>query len=232
MALCSPLEIRTLADQAFDQIVTAIVRGDLAPGERLSESSLARTLGISRGPLREAIRRLEGRKLVERTPHVGARVVSLTPEDLVEIFFVREALEGMACRLATERMSDAELDRLAARLSEHESSVDLAAGVGYFQEAGDNDFHFLVAQGSKSAKLIELLCDELYYLMRVYRFRSSVRPGRAHQALVEHRDILEAMRAREPDRAEALIRAHIAEARQILAASASAGVVTSRVDAA
>ena len=228
MALSSPLEIRTLADQAFDQIVTAIVRGDLAPGERLSESSLAKTFGISRGPLREAIRRLEGRKLVQRTPHIGARVVSLTTDDLVEIFFVREALEGMACRLATERMSDGELDDLAARLAAHESSADLSAGVGYFQEAGAGDFHFVVARGSRNTKLIELLCEELYYLMRVYRFRSSVRPGRARKALVEHQHILEAMRARDPHRAEALMRAHVAEARDNLAAGAGAG----RVDAA
>lgn len=221
MALTSPLDMRTLADQAFDKIVTAIVKGDLAPGSRISEALLARTFGISRGPLREAIRRLEGRKLVTRTPHIGARVVSLTTDDLIEIFFVREALEGMACRLATERMTDQELTLLATKLAEHERGQDLSKGSGYFQESGDQDFHFLVAQGSKSAKLIELLCDDLYYLMRVYRFRSSVRPGRARQALVEHQGILEAMRGRQADRAETLMRAHIAHARHTLASPAA-----------
>ena len=220
MVLTSPLDVRTLADQAFEKIVTAIVKGDLAPGSRISESLLARTFGISRGPLREAIRRLEGRKLVTRTPHVGARVVSLTTDDLIEIFFVREALEGMACRLATERMSDREIEGLADKLMDHERGEDLSKGAGYFQEAGDQDFHFLIAQGSRSVKLIELLCDDLYDLMRVYRFRSSVHPGRARQALVEHRDILGAMRARDPDRAEKLMRAHIAHARRNLAAAA------------
>ncbi len=224
MTLTSPLENRTLADQAFDKIVTAIVKGDLAPGSRLSEALLARTFGISRGPLREAIRRLEGRKLVSRTPHIGAHVVSLSADDLIEIFFVREALEGMACRLATERMSDTEMDDLAARLAEHERNPDLSAGEGYFQEAGDQDFHFLVARGAKSEKLFELLCEELYYLMRVYRFRSSVRPGRAHEALVEHQDIMAAMRARDADQAERLMRAHIAEARKNLAAHGTAGL--------
>lgn len=217
MVLSSPLEIRTLADQAFDKIVTAIVKGELAPGSRISEALLARTFGISRGPLREAIRRLEGRKLVTRTPHIGAHVVSLTADDLIEIFYVREALEGMACRLATERMSDDEMDDLAAKLAAHERSPELSSGKGYFQEAGDQDFHYLVAQGAKSAKLAELLCDELYYLMRVYRFRSSIRPGRAHEALVEHQDILAAMRAREAEKAETLMRAHISEARRNLA---------------
>jgi len=213
-----PLEVRSLADQAFDKIVTAIVRGDLAPGSRISEALLARTFGISRGPLREAIRRLEGRKLVARTPHIGAHVVSLSTDDLVEIFFVREALEGMACRLATERMNDQELRDLSAKLAEHAQGEDVSAGAGYFQEAGDHDFHYLVAQGSRSDKLFELLCDELYYLMRVYRFRSSIRPGRAREALVEHQDILAAMQDRDAARAESLMRAHVAQARHNLAA--------------
>ena len=223
MVLNSPLEARTLADQAFEKIVTAIIRGDLPPGSRISEALLARTFGISRGPLREATRRLEGRKLVTRTPNIGVHVVSLTADDLIEIFYVREALEGMACRLATERMSDTEMDDLASRLHEHGRSPELAAGAGYFQEAGDQDFHYLVALGSKSDKLVELLCDELYYLMRVYRFRSSVRPGRARKALVEHQTILAAMQARDAGRAEKLMRAHIAEARLILATDVAEG---------
>ncbi len=223
MVLTSPLEASTLADQAFEKIVTAIVRGDLPQGSRISEALLARTFGISRGPLREATRRLEGRKLVTRTPNIGAHVVSLTADDLVEIFYVREALEGMACRLATERMSGKEIDVLSSKLHEHGRSPDLVAGKGYFQEAGDQDFHYLVAIGSKSDKLIELLCEELYYLMRVYRFRSSVRPGRAQEALVEHQNILAAMRARDAGQAETLMRAHIAKARLILSSDVAVG---------
>jgi DNA-binding GntR family transcriptional regulator len=115
-------------------------------------------------------------------------------------------------------MSDAELDMLGVKLAEHARGQELSSGAGYFQEAGDQDFHFLIAQGSKSGKLIELLCEGLYYLMRVYRFRSSIRPGRAGEAFGEHTNILTAMRARDPDRAEALMREHIAQARRILAA--------------
>jgi DNA-binding GntR family transcriptional regulator len=223
MVLGDPLKVQSLADQAFDKIVTAIVRGDLPPGSRIAEAMLARSLGISRGPLREALRRLEGRKLVVRTPHVGAHVASLTPDDLIEIFFVREALEGMACRLATERMSDRELATLKSKLAAHAQDSELSSGAGYFQEAGDQDFHYLMAQGSKSAKLIELLCDDLYYLMRVYRFRSSVRPGRARQAFDEHHRILKSMQARDADRAEALMREHVAQARRSLAAAVADG---------
>ena len=108
----STSELRTLADKVCEQLVTAIVRGDIPPGQKISEPELARTYGISRGPLREAIRHLEGLRLVVRIPHVGARVVSLSPEELVEIYRIREALEGMACRLAAENMSTAEIDSL------------------------------------------------------------------------------------------------------------------------
>src|SRR5512139_1512668 len=101
------LEVRTLADRALEQIETAIMKGDLGPGTRISEVLLARTFGISRGPLREAIRRLAGRGLLEVIPHVGARVVTLSLDDLREVFDIREVLEGMACRLAAERMTDA-----------------------------------------------------------------------------------------------------------------------------
>lgn len=93
-------EFRTLADRVCQQIVNSIVTGELLPGQKISEPGLAKLYGISRGPLREAIRRLEGWRLIERKPHVGARVVQLSAGELIEIYRVREALEGMASRLA------------------------------------------------------------------------------------------------------------------------------------
>ena len=72
--------MKSLADHVFERLLDAIVKGDIKPGDRLSETLIAKQFGVSRGPLREAIRRLEGRKLVERTPNVGPRIVSLTPK--------------------------------------------------------------------------------------------------------------------------------------------------------
>lgn len=210
--LNAPLEAPTLADRAYEKLVDAIVRGELAPGARLSEVTLARRLGISRGPLREAIGRLEGRKLVTRMPRVGARVVSLSRADLEEIFQVREALEGMACRLACERMREAELDELEFVLEGHQQNEELQTGSGYFQAAGDYDFHFRIAKGSGNQRLVQLLCGDLYELLRVYRYRSSVARGRARRAFAEHREILRAMRDRDGASAERLMRAHIAAA--------------------
>src|SRR4029079_16810547 len=97
------ISVKSLADHVFERLLDAIVKGDIKPGDRLSETLIAKQFGVSRGPLREAIRRLEGRKLVERTPNVGPRIVSLTPDDLIEIFYIRERLAGRAARPAHPR---------------------------------------------------------------------------------------------------------------------------------
>ncbi|MFC6672804.1 GntR family transcriptional regulator [Marinobacterium aestuariivivens] len=208
------VETRTLADRVCDDIVTAIVKGELPPGHKISEPELARTYGISRGPLREAIRRLEGLRLIERKPHIGARVVKLSAAELVEIYRVREALEGMACRLAAEYMSEDEIQQLRALLDEHEQSVEEHEGRAYFQKEGDLDFHFRIVQGSKNAKLLEILGSDLYHLVRMYRYQFSVSSSRPKRALKEHRQIVDAIDARDPELAELLMRRHISAARR------------------
>ena len=90
----------TLADRVFSQIQDAIVKGELIAGAKISEAELTTRYGVSRGPLREALRRLEARKLLTRIPHVGVRVVELSVAELLEMYQVREVLEGMAARLA------------------------------------------------------------------------------------------------------------------------------------
>ena len=127
----------TLSENVFRRIQAAIVKGEIAPGSKISEPELARTYGISRGPLREAIHRLEGQRLLVRIPHVGARVVSLSHAELIELYEIRESLEGMACRLAAERMSDEDIAELRRVLETHERDEAFQAGVGYYQQEGD-----------------------------------------------------------------------------------------------
>lgn len=207
-------EFRTLADRVCSQIVTSIVTGELLPGQKISEPGLAKLYGISRGPLREAIRRLEGWRLIERKPHVGARVVQLSAHELVEIYRVREALEGMACRLAAENMTADEIASLRALLDTHEHSIAEQEGRSYFQKEGDLDFHYRIVKGSKNAKLQELLGDDLYQLVRMYRYQFSVSSSRPKRALKEHRQIVDAIESRDPELAEMLMRRHISAARQ------------------
>ena len=130
--------LRTAADRVFASLQDAIVRGDIPAGSRLGETELALRFGTSRGPLREALRRLESRHLVERTPHVGVRIATLEHTALIEIYYVREALEGMAARLAATHMSSDEVAGLKVLLAAHEADEALQADTAYFQQEGDS----------------------------------------------------------------------------------------------
>ncbi len=211
-----PKDSLTIADRLSEELIKAIVKGQIPSGSKINEPELARAYQISRGPLREAIRRLEGLRLVVRIPHVGARVVSLGAEELLEIYHVREALEGMAARLAAVHMSQAEISALYRLLNLHEADIKQSGRCDYFQEGGDLDIHYRIIQGSRNARLMELLCGELYHLIRMYRYRCSQSPERPQAALHEHRHILAAIEQRDGEFAEMLMRRHISTARQVI----------------
>lgn len=223
-SLSEPVRSESLVDIVTKRLEEAIVSGELPPGSRILEQSLAVSLQVSRGPLREAIRRLEGRRLVERRQNIGVRVVELSPEDLSDLLVVREALEGMACRLAAERMTSAEIDEIEKLLRDHADQEELRDGKAYLQASYDNDFHFRIIKASGNRQLIGNLVNDLYDLLRLYRARSSKAEGRAQKAWREHMEIVEALRSGDPDKAEAAMRRHIRNARlsveQTLQASA------------
>jgi len=207
-----------LVDDLVRQIQTLIFSGELAPGEKLAEQALADRLGaVSRGPLREAIRTLEGRRILERTPHAGVRVVKLSVDDLDQLLETREALEGMACRLAAENMTLREVNDLRAMLTSNAERM-ATEGLGAVFRAGtqDNDFHARLVKGSRNLWLSALLCQDLYALLRVYRLKSARTSNRLGNAYREHHEILDAVQARDPDKAEALMRAHIRLGREKL----------------
>ncbi|MBK5965501.1 GntR family transcriptional regulator [Thiocystis minor] len=204
----------TIADRVFDQLRQAIVAGEIPPGSKISEPVLATRYGISRGPLREAMRRLEATNLVERKPNVGARVITLSNAQLLEIYVIREALEGMAARLAAERMSDADIGALQALLERHRHEVARDDWQTYFQQEGDLDFHFRIVQGSGNRRLVDILCNDLYHLARMYRCQFGMKSDRAREALKEHGQVVEAIAERDGELAEWLMRRHIRASRQ------------------
>lgn len=208
----------TIATRLTDELTDAIVTGQIPAGKKISEPALAKQYAVSRGPLREAIRRLEGRGLVRHVPHAGVRVVTLDIEEVIEMYLVREALEGMAARLAAEHMSEAEIDAIRVLLEEHEIAVQRSKGREYFQQEGDLDFHYRIVQASSNEKLIALLCGELYHLVRMYRYRSSQTTSRPLRALAEHRRVLDAIADHDGELAEILMRRHLAGARRSIAA--------------
>jgi DNA-binding GntR family transcriptional regulator len=203
----------TIADRVFDQIRQAIVSGDIPAGSKISEPVLAGRYGISRGPLREAMRRLEASHLVERRANQGARVITLSGTQLLEIYQVREALEGMAARLAATHMPRGEVADLRCLLEAHQAQVAADGGRAYFQGEGDLDFHYRIVQGSRNSRLIGLLCNDLYHLVRMYRFQFGMSGTRAVPALREHDLILDAVADGDADMAECLMRRHIRASR-------------------
>ncbi len=152
-----------------------------------------------------------------RVPHVGARVVSLSHAELVELYEIRESLEGMACRLAAERMTDAEIEELRQVLHTHERDAAFQAGVGYYQQEGDFDFHYRIIQGAGNRTLTQMLCGELYQLVRMYRIQFSATPNRPRQAFAEHHRILDAIADRDGELAELLMRRHIGASKRNIA---------------
>ena len=206
-----------LVNGAVTRLEQAILSGEIGPGERVSEQPLSVRFGISRGALREAVRTLEGRRLLERTPYSGVRVINPSLEDLEQLLTVREALEGMASRQAAETMSLRETRRLRACFSAYDRTIEAEGLGGVFRQGTlDNDFHVQIVQGSHNRWLHELLCRDLYALLRVFRLRSVAIGSRAEQATEEHLAILEAIEHRDPDAAERLMRRHIASARDNL----------------
>ena len=211
--LDNKVQAQSLVDVVAERIEAAILNGTLEPGARISEQALAASLGVSRGPLREAIRRLEGRKLLERTPNIGVRVAALSLKDLYEILQIREALEGMAAAQAAKNMTDAEIADLGKLLAGHGRQKSVQEGKGYYQESKDFDFHFRIVTGSRNERLAQMLFGDLYYLLRVYRYKSSTKPGRAKQALEEHKAVAAAIQRRDPMEAEQKMREHLRNAR-------------------
>lgn len=209
-------ESPTLARRTFDSIKADIISGELAQGSKIVESDLALKYGISRGPLREAIHRLERIKLIVRIPHAGSRVVTLDTKMMEDIYTAREAIEGMAARLAARLMDDDEIESLSTLLDQHEAAISETDGRAYFQREGDIDFHFRIAVASQNQWILEKLNGELYQLIRMCRRQSGQFPARAQTALDQHRQVAAAIASRDEELAELLMRRHISGAWDIV----------------
>jgi DNA-binding GntR family transcriptional regulator len=218
-SLNDKVKAQSLVDAVAERLESAIISGEFEPGSKLSEQALAKSLGVSRGPLREAIRRLEGRKLLQRTPNIGVRVATISVKDLSEIFEVQEVLQGMACALAAKNMDDAEIAALKDLLTQHKKNKSRQSGKGYDPESKDLDldldFHFRIARGSRNKRLTEMLFEDLSYLIWGYRYRFGATTARHRwiKALEDHKEIVAAIARRDPAAAEQRMREHIRDGR-------------------
>lgn len=205
LSLPSLPAVRRVADSVHDLLREAIIEGRLPPGSRLSVPVLAQQFSVSRSPVREAVQRLVQEGLATEEPHRGAAVARLHPEELVPLYQIRETLEGLAARLAAEQADGEELASLRTTYEAHASALE--RGEASRHVALDLAFHAALRTASHNDELDQ-------YLERVQgKIAIAMLGGRpqewSKQAIVEHRAILEAVLARDPEAAEAAARAHI-----------------------
>ena len=194
----------TTAEAVYRTLRGGIVHGNLAPGERLRSDALAQEMQVSPTPVREALRKLEAEGLVA---HAGSRLVvrAFSEQDLTEQFHVREALEGMAARLAAENATPAEIAEIRELLDDMEP-IRRRGDVGALRRL-TAEFHQLVGRASHNNRLLQAL-QALLVHVRQLETSTLYNEGRPAQAIAEHRNLLQAIEARDADRAEKHAREH------------------------
>lgn len=200
----------SLQERAYEALRDAILRKEFEPGQRLLEVELAELLGISRSPVREAVRRLQQDGLIETRPRAGIFVVSITRQEIDDVFRIRAALEGTAAALAAQRGTEHEFESMEGMLAEMETAVTRGDSEKAIEES--DRFHRAIHAAARSPRLFSLL-DQIYSQVMHFRSLTLRVPGRGPQAARGHAQIVEALRARDTGVAENLMRGHIDEAR-------------------
>ena len=189
-------EYLPLRDVVFNTLRKAILRGELKPGERLMEIQLANKLGVSRTPIREAIRKLELEGLVLMIPRKGAEVAQITEKNMQDVLEVRKALEELSVQLACERITPEQVEEMKMA-AEDFRKVLKSGDVTKIAEA-DVKFHDIIFAATNNQRLITLLNN---LREQMYRYRMEyLKDRKSHSVLVrEHEEILNALCAREAE---------------------------------
>ncbi len=195
-----------LRDVVFRTLRQSILTGELKPGERLMEIHLADKLGVSRTPIREAIRQLELEGLVVMLPRRGAQVAHITEKSMSDVLEVRLALDELAVKLACERITDEEIEYLKEACLKFEEAVD-SADIRNITSA-DVAFHDIIFEASRNKRLIQMV-NNLAEQMYRYRFEY-IKDDSGWQSLItEHRMITDAIAMRDPELSARAIHVHI-----------------------
>ena len=203
----------TLSSELTSTLRDAIITGDIKQGSKLSETKLAKELNVSRGPLREAIRRLEGMNLIHHKPQQGARVVTITMELILQIYDTREALESKASALAAMNMTSQEIDHLHRQI-DTQSKYMRNNSSSMIPAESDYAFHETIIIGSKNKIIERALLRELYNLIKMFRYQNEFARTSTTNSLIEHRQIAYAIEQRDTELAEVTMRRHCIRARE------------------
>ncbi|WP_109474686.1 GntR family transcriptional regulator [Ornithinimicrobium cavernae] len=202
-----------VSDRVYAELLTRISEGEFAAGERLFEQALARQLGVSRTPVRDALKRLSAEGLVDTTPNKGAQVVSFTAEDTAALYELRAQFEPVACRLAVPRLGEedlAELEDLDARMQ-----AIVAGGHDPAELTGlNNAFHAIFVERCGNRHLAIAL-QALFRPAIVTRTFRQYDPRSLERSMQAHQQLVEAARAGDGEWAEAVMRSHILSTRHV-----------------
>jgi DNA-binding GntR family transcriptional regulator len=211
-------DLHKISDESLATKVAAEIRrlirtNHLVSGQRLFEQRLCQQLGVSRTPLREALRILSTEGLVTLSPHKGARVAETSIEDIFHMFEAMSLLEGNCARLAAERLTNSDLEKLE-RLHEH---LEIAHRNGDPENymSWNKEFHEFI-QAKAGNPVLSKIVSGLRGVILLHRYRQIYRPGRFDESMEEHRRLIEAFRDRDSQRAERLMRTHLQKQGQAL----------------
>lgn len=204
---------KPLREVVFETLREAIIKGVIKPGERLMENQLAEEMGVSRTPVREAIRKLELAGFVVVMPRKGAYVSELSYKDVHEVYEIRAALESLACGLAAERVTPGEIEEMERYLIEERDFLDNDDVMLTINT--DIGLHELIYKAARNEKIMHLISK---LKEQVYRLRSTsiMLPGRKKASLKEHQGIVEAIAQGNVELAQRLGQEHVEHAEQAM----------------
>lgn len=204
---------KPLRELVLEAIREAIINGSLKPRERLMEIQMAEELGVSRTPIREALRKLELEGFIVMVPRKGAYVADISIKDIADVFEIRASLEGLAAALAAERITDEELEFMERCLVVKAEAIAKAD----FDKLVDIDtkFHESIYKASRNERLWAIINNLREQIQRLRMTSLSV-PGRMAQSLKEHRAIVEAIQSRDINLARQVAQEHIENAENVM----------------
>ena len=200
----SPIETFSVTDQVFQSLYKAIVTLELKPGSKVSEADIAKSLGVSRQPVRDAFYRLSKIGFLTIRPQRATTISFISVGSIHDAVFIRTALEVACMRAAIENVSDADIERLDAMLTHQRDAVEADQRLAFHES--DNEFHRTICEIAGHPSTWDLIRDQKVHLERIRYLSLAQSAGIAYQ---QHLEILDCMRSRDADRAEERLRAHL-----------------------
>jgi DNA-binding GntR family transcriptional regulator len=200
------IEKKTLHEEIANNLRELIISGELQEGDKIKEDELCSSMGISKTPLREALRVLSVEGLIKLVPNRGSFVSTPTFEEIREMFDVMSVLEGICARAAAEKMSAKDLAALEKLHDRLENNFKRRAQREYIRI--NNQFHSFVQELAGNRTLNQIV-NGLRQKILIYRYQSLNLPERFEQSIQEHRDLIEAFRKKDPKKVETLMRRHL-----------------------